>query len=112
VTEGEVEMIAGSCALELGDPTEAIRRFDAAIEADYRGDDQYPRSHAIYMARAAEAHLATRDLDSAVHCATLAMRCLEGVDSARSKATLAGLRKKLAVHNTVPVVREFLEATC
>lgn len=111
VTEGEIEMIAGSCALELGDPAEAIRRFDAAIDADYPGDDQYPRSHAIYMARAAEAHLATRDLDAAVHRANHAMRCLDGVDSARSKSTLSGLRKKLARYDDVSVVNEFLEAT-
>jgi len=111
VTEGEIEMIAGSCALELGDPAEAIRRFDTAISADYRGEDQYPRSHAIYMARAAEAHLAMRDLDAAVDRASHAMRCLDGVDSARSKSTLAGLRKKLKGHGEVPLVREFLEAT-
>lgn len=111
VTEGEVEMIAGSCALELGDPAEAIRRFDAAINADYRGDDLYPRSHAIYLARAAEAHLTMRDLDAAVQRATHAMRCLGGVDSARSTSTLAGLRTKLGGHGAVPVVRDFLEAT-
>ncbi|MDR3035059.1 MAG: transcriptional regulator, partial [Kitasatospora sp.] len=60
VTEGEIEMIAGSSALELGDPKEALRRFDAGM-ATYRGDEQYPRSHAIYLARAAEAHLAEGD---------------------------------------------------
>ncbi len=63
VTHGEIEMIAGSSALDLGDYEEAIRCFDAAILADYRGDDQFPRSHAIYLARAAEAHLARHDID-------------------------------------------------
>ena len=66
VTHGEIEMIAGSSALDLGDPAQAIRCFDAAIAADYRGDDQYPRSHAIYLARAAEAHLRLHDLDAAL----------------------------------------------
>jgi tetratricopeptide (TPR) repeat protein/transcriptional regulator with XRE-family HTH domain len=111
VTEGEIEMIAGSCALDLGDPAEAIRRFDAAIGADYRGDEQYPRSHAIYLARAAEAHLALRDVDAAVSQAIHATRCLGGVDSARSTSTLAGLRAKLADHRDARVVRDFLEAT-
>lgn len=111
VTEGEIEMIAGSCALELGDPAEAIRRFDAAVAADYPGDEQYPRTHAIYMARAAEAHLALHDLDAAVETATHAMRCLGGVDSARSTSTLADLRSKLAVQAGAPVIRDFLEAT-
>jgi hypothetical protein len=59
-------MIAVSSALDLGDYGEAIRRFDAAIKADYRGVDQYPRSHAIYLARAAQAHLARHDLDAAL----------------------------------------------
>lgn len=111
VTEGEIEMIAGSCALELADPAEAIRRFDAAIRADYRGDDQYPRSHAIYLARAAEAHLALRDIDTALGRAAHAMRCLGGVDSARSSSALAGLRTKFAAHSDVRSVRDFLEAT-
>ncbi len=111
VTQGEVEMIAGSSALELGDPGEAIRRFDAAISADYRGDDQYPRTHAIYLARAAEAYLALHDLDAAVDRAAHAIRCMRGVDSARSASTLVGLRTKLASHAKSPAVRDFLEAT-
>ncbi|MEV0754968.1 helix-turn-helix transcriptional regulator [Streptosporangium sp. NPDC050280] len=111
VTLGEVEMIAGSSALQLGDPHEAIRRFDAAIDANYAGDDQYPRTHAIYLARAADAHLALRDLDQAVAVADHAVRCLGGVDSARSTATLDDLRGKLAKHRHVAVVRDFLDLT-
>lgn len=108
---GEVEMIAGSSALQLGDPREAVRRFDAAIDANYAGDDQYPRTHAIYLARAAEAHLALRDLDQAVAVAEHAIRCLGGVDSARSTATLDDVRDKLAAHRDVPIVRNFLDLT-
>jgi transcriptional regulator with XRE-family HTH domain len=109
VTEAEIEMIAGSCALELGEPGEALRRFEAALAADYRGDDQYPRSAAIYLARAAEAHLVQHDLDAAVSRARQAVRCLASVDSARSSSTLAGLRAKLATHSASPVVRDFLD---
>jgi tetratricopeptide (TPR) repeat protein len=111
VTEAEIEMIAGSCALELGDPEEALRRFDAAIAADYRSDDQYPRSAAIYLTRAAEAHLALHDLDAAVARAAHAVRCLSSVDSARSSSTLSGLRGKLAPHRASQAVREFLDST-
>jgi hypothetical protein len=111
VTEGEIEMIARSCALGLGDPAEAVRCLDAAISADYRGDEQYPRSHAIYFARAAEAHLALRDVDAAATLATHATRCLGGVDSARSTSTLARLRTKLAARGGTRPVRDFLEAT-
>jgi tetratricopeptide (TPR) repeat protein len=109
VTEAEIEMIAGSCALELGDPAEALRRFDAALAADYQGDDQYPRSAAIYLARAAEAHLALHELDAAVARATHAARCLGSVDSVRSSSTLAGLHAKLEAHVASPVVRAYLE---
>lgn len=111
VTHGEIEMIAGSSALDLGDPALAIRCFDAAIQADYRGDDQYPRSHAIYLARAAEAHLRLHDLDAALERARHAVCCLGGVDSARSASAITGLRTKLAPHAASPAVREFLDAT-
>jgi tetratricopeptide (TPR) repeat protein len=111
VTRGEIEMIAASSALDLGDPARAVRCFDAAITADYRGDDQYPRSHAIYLARAAEAHLALRDLDAALDRAAHAVRCLGGVDSARSASAITGLRAKLKPHAASPLVRDFLEAT-
>lgn len=111
VTHGEIEMIAGSSALDLGDPAQAIRCFDAAMAADYRGDDRYPRSHAIYLARAAEAHLALRDLDAAAGKAAHAVRCLGGVDSARSSSAIAGLRAKLVPHARSRPVREFLEET-
>ncbi len=111
VTQGEIEMIAGSSALDLGDPAQAIRCFGAAITADYRGDDQYPRSHAIYLARAAEAHLRLHDLNAALDRAAHAVRCLGGVDSARSASAILSLRAKLAPHAASPAVREFLDAT-
>ncbi|MBL7502023.1 hypothetical protein I6A84_02520 [Frankia sp. CNm7] len=109
VDYGEIEMIAGSAALQLGDPAEAVRRFQAAMEASYPGDDEYPRSHAIYLARAAEAHLALRDLDAAVATARHAARCLGSVDSARSASELKELRAKLAMHVAHGPVREFLQ---
>jgi tetratricopeptide (TPR) repeat protein len=111
VTYGEVEMIAASSALDLDDPARAVRCFDAAIAADYRGDDEYPRSHAIYLARAAEAHLALHDLGAALDRAAHAVRCLGGVDSARSASAITGLRAKLKPHAASPRVRDFLEAT-
>jgi tetratricopeptide (TPR) repeat protein len=111
VTYGEIEMIAGSSAFDLGDHAQAIRCFDAAIQADYRGDDQFPRSHAIYLARAAEAHLALRDLDAAIERANHAVRCLGGVDSARSATAVKNLRARLAPHAAARQVRDFLDAT-
>lgn len=109
VTRAEIEMIAGSSALDLGDPIAALHFFTAAADADYPGDQQFPRSHAIYLARAAEAHLASHDLDAAVACARHAARCLKAVDSARSGSALSGLRRKLAPHSASPAVRDFLQ---
>ncbi|PKV82676.1 hypothetical protein BX283_0121 [Streptomyces sp. TLI_146] len=106
---GEIEMIAGSAALQLGDPAEAVCRFEAAMGASYPGDDEYPRSHAIYLARGAEAHLAMGDLDAALSSARHAARCLGSVDSARSATELKGLREKLAAHTAHAAVREFLQ---
>jgi hypothetical protein len=110
VDYGEIEMIAGSSALELGDPVEAVRRFDAGMKASYPGDEEFPRSHAIYLARAAEAYLALHDLDAAVAHARHAAACLGSVDSARSASELKGLREKLAPHTAHSGVRDFLQA--
>ncbi|MGC0314889.1 helix-turn-helix domain-containing protein [Kitasatospora acidiphila] len=109
VDYGEIEMIAGSSALELGDPAEAVRCFEAGMHA-YRGDEEFPRSHAIYLARAAEAHLALHDLDAAVAHAHHAALCLGAVDSARSASELKGLRARLAPHTAHTGVRDFLQA--
>lgn len=109
VDYGEIEMIAGSAALHLGDPAEAVRRFEAAMKASYPGDEEYPRSNAIYLARAAEAHLAMHDVDAAVANARHSARCLGSVDSARSASELKGLREKLVPHTSHAAVREFLQ---
>lgn len=109
VDQGEIEQIAGSCALELGEYAQAVRCFDAAM-ADYSGEE-YPRTHAIYLARAAEAHLALGDLDRAVERATTAVACLGGVDSARSTSTLISMRGRLSAHREATVVRSFLDVT-
>ncbi|MFJ9446434.1 helix-turn-helix domain-containing protein [Kitasatospora sp. NPDC101235] len=110
VTTSEVEMIAGSSALDLGDPAEALRRFEAGMRAHPSVDEEFPRSHAIYLARAAEAHLALTDLDAAIATAWQAAACLGSVDSARSSSQLKGLRAKLAPHTAYRPVADFLQA--
>ena len=67
-------MIAGSCALDLSNPTEAIRRFSAAVAADEAKESDYARSEAIYLMRAAEAHIRIGDLHGAVRWAQEAQR--------------------------------------
>jgi hypothetical protein len=51
------------------------------------------------------------DLDATLERARHAVRCLGGVDSARSASVITGLRAKLAPHAASPAVREFLDAT-
>jgi hypothetical protein len=50
-------------------------------------------------------------VDAALVQARKAMRCLGGVDSARSTSTFADLRTKLASYKKVSAVRDFLEET-
>lgn len=107
VDQAEIEMIAGSSSLEIGDPREAINRFSAAIAANY----EYPRSHAIYLARAADAHMQLMNLDEAIGAAEHAVECLGGVASARSTTAFTDLQGKLAAHRSVPLVADFLERT-
>ncbi|MBS2545498.1 helix-turn-helix domain-containing protein [Catenulispora sp. NL8] len=109
VTRGEIEMIAGSSALELGDPAHAVHCFNTAVRAESPEEVQYPKGHAIYLARAAEAHLALHDLDAAVDQARHAGKCLGSVESARSSSTLARLRRQLGEHRGHPTVRAFLQ---
>lgn len=110
VTAAEIEMIAGSSALQLNDPAWALHSFQAAIDSEQTGDVQFlPRWHAIYLTRAAEAHLGLHDLDAAVETGRRAAKCLGSVDSARSLKELTELRTRLEPHRGHRAVREFLE---
>ncbi|PZG41527.1 hypothetical protein C1I98_21075 [Spongiactinospora gelatinilytica] len=65
----------------------------------------------IYLARRAEAYLALGDLDAAVATAAEVVKLMGGIDSARSTATLKGLRGQLNAYRNVPVVADFLGGT-
>jgi hypothetical protein len=115
VNLGELRMLSGSCALNLGHPGEALTQFTAAEDgrrsADTYREDDFPRGAAIYLAREAEARIALDDLDGAVDTAHRAVEHMGGVTSARGTSTLEDLRSKFSVRKSVPVVREFLEST-
>lgn len=115
VNLGELRMLAGSCALNLGRPDEALTHFTAAEDgrrsADAYREDDFPRGAAIYLAREAEARIALDDLDGAVDTAHRAVEHMGGVTSARGTSTLDDLRSKLVVRKDVPLVREFLKST-
>ncbi len=107
LTEGEIEMLAGSSALDLGDPHRALGSFAAARKAEYAADG-YARDNALYLTRTAQAHLDLGDLDAACHTATEAFTQNGGVDSSRPSDALGELRDRLAPHHDVPAVRDFL----
>lgn len=115
VNLGELRMLAGSCALNLGRPGEALTQFtdaeDGRRSADVYREDDFPRGAAIYLAREAEARIALDDLDGAVDTAHRAVDHMGGVTSARGTSTLDNLRSKLAARKDVPLVRDFLEST-
>ncbi|MEU2770807.1 hypothetical protein ABZ628_29295 [Streptomyces diastaticus] len=59
----ETHQLLGSSALNLGNPRQALKHFQDASTAHHsEGEaydgDAFPRGHAIYLARLAEAHLA------------------------------------------------------
>ncbi|MFI0424165.1 hypothetical protein [Spongiactinospora sp. 9N601] len=112
VTAGELHQAAGSAALALGEPRRALDHFDAAIAAEDPYDPaKETRGAVIYLARRAEAYLALGDLDAAVATAAEVVKLMGGIDSARSTATLKGLRGQLNAYRNVPVVADFLGGT-
>ncbi|WTW95364.1 transcriptional regulator [Streptomycetaceae bacterium NBC_01309] len=114
VNAGELEMLAGSSALNLGRPADALVRFTAAQAArsdEVYHEDEFPRGAAIYLAREAGARIDLDDLDGAVDAARRAVDHMGGVSSARSTTTLAELRTQFSARRSVPVVREWLELT-
>ena len=114
---GEVHQLLGSSSLNLGHPRRALEHFQAASEsagvgsAEQYDADSFPRGHAIYLARLAEAQQALGDVDAAVSTAHQAVECMGGVTSARGSKTLDDLRRKLTSRSAVPGVRDFLEYT-
>ncbi|MBV9012941.1 MAG: hypothetical protein JO272_12990 [Pseudonocardiales bacterium] len=107
INDSEIRMLAGSCALDLGDPRRALEHVATAQGAF--DADSFPGDAAIYLARAAQAYLALGDLDAAAALGTQALHCHTSVDSARGDQTLASLHAKLARYGKIPTVREFLE---
>ncbi|GAA4635366.1 hypothetical protein GCM10023196_080560 [Actinoallomurus vinaceus] len=110
VTEAEIEMLAGSCALDLGDARQALRFFDHARAADHAADG-YIRDNALFLARAADAHLTLGQIDEACDIARQAYEQSGGVDSARPSGALADFRSRLVPYRNLAAAREFLALT-
>lgn len=110
MSEGEIEMVSASSALELGDPRRALTHFDAARRGAYSAEG-YARDNALYMVRAADAHLQLGDVDSACAVAGEALDRSDSIGSARPVSALTDFRVKLAPHREVRSAQEFLART-
>jgi tetratricopeptide (TPR) repeat protein len=114
VSKAELHSWAASNAADLNSPRRALTHYAAIPNTQQEtayDSAAYPRSHALRLTRQADAHLALRDVDAAVHAADQAVHTLGGVTSSRSTGILADLRGKLRAHRQVPLVRDFLERT-
>ncbi len=114
VTEGEIEWIAGSSALDLGRPEQAITHFDAAMETTpgnaFAGQAS-GRDHVLYLTRRAKAYLALGEVEEACTGARRALDQLKALDTSRPIDELADFRSQVAAWSDVPAAREFLELT-
>ncbi|WP_158575924.1 hypothetical protein [Streptomyces corynorhini] len=107
LTAGEIEMTAGSCALDLKDPGRALAHFTAAQASEFATTGNV-RDSLLYLTRAAQAHLALGDLDATCATATEVFNENNAVGSSRPSDALSSLRDQLITHRDVGVVRDFL----
>lgn len=107
LTAGEIEMLAGSSALDLEDPRRALTHFEQARRVQYAADG-YARDHVLYLTRTARAHLQLGDLDAACAAATDAFTQNATLNSSRPSDALDDLRDELASHRDVRAVKDFL----
>ncbi len=108
IDEWEIEYSAGSSALDLGDPATALGHFEGALAPAFGAGGRH-RDHAQVLVRAAEAHLAGGDVETACDRAGRAVDLLDGVSSARSTGSLDSFRGRLSPHRPTRAVREFLD---
>ncbi|MDT3398704.1 XRE family transcriptional regulator [Streptomyces sp. B1866] len=106
VTRPDIDVLAGSCLLDLGRPADAQQRF-AAAHATY--EPGYVRTHAMYLSRMATAHLQQGELDAACDFATESLTLLADLNSARSTDQLRDFAKQLAPYRDNPAASDFLD---
>jgi tetratricopeptide (TPR) repeat protein len=98
LTDGELEMLAGSCALDLGRPDRALDHFATARQLHYAAEG-YVRDDALYLTRAAVAHLDQGDVDQACAVARQALARSSTVDSTRPTGALREFRTRLSTEH-------------
>lgn len=106
VLRPEIDMLAGSCLLDLGRPARAQVKF---TEADAAYGPEYVRTHIVYLSRMATAQLQEGDLEGACGYADQALDLLTDINSHRSTEQVRDFAVKVAPHGDVPAVRALLE---
>lgn len=108
LTAGELEMLNASCALDLGQPEQALDHFAAARDLHYAAEG-YVRDDALYLARAASAHLDQGDVVQACAVGQQALDRSKSVESTRPTGALRDLTVRLSTnHANHRAVRTFL----
>ncbi|MBI1758395.1 MAG: hypothetical protein HYR62_04110 [Actinobacteria bacterium] len=107
--EYELRVCAGRAAMDLGEPQTAAAHFLAGASAPAAAG--YPRTTTLNLTWAAQAQVASGELDLACDTGRRAADLATQVDSRRTADTMARLRDDLAPHRSVPVVRDFLDRT-
>ncbi|AEM88972.1 helix-turn-helix domain-containing protein [Streptomyces violaceusniger] len=102
----EVDMLTGSCMLDLGRPADAQRHFS---QADAAYGPEYVRTHVLYLSRMATAQLQQHDVEAACMSTSQALDLATSVHSGRSSDHVRDAVKQLRPYRRVPAVRDLLD---
>ncbi|WP_018681158.1 tetratricopeptide repeat protein [Actinokineospora enzanensis] len=108
LTEGEIDIMAGRCLVELGLPDRAVPLLENALR-DY--PVELTRETALYTSWLAEAHLRAGDIDTGVSHADRVLDLTRTTASTRGRDRAMVLIRLLEPHRNVGIVRDFLERT-
>ncbi|MFE7130883.1 XRE family transcriptional regulator [Streptomyces sp. NPDC057638] len=106
VEKSEIDMLTGSCLLDLGRPAAAQTKF---AEADAAYGPGYVRTHALYLSRMASSQYQQGAVDAACDTGMQALNLLETLNSGRSTDHVRDLAASMSGHLRVPAVRDFRE---
>ncbi|MDN3059382.1 XRE family transcriptional regulator [Streptomyces sp. SRF1] len=106
VQRPEVDMLTGSCMLDLGRPADAQRHFS---RADAAYGPEYVRTHVLYLSRMATAQLQQRQVDAACASTSQALTLAADVHSGRSSDHVRDAVKQLLPYRRERAVRDLLD---
>jgi tetratricopeptide (TPR) repeat protein len=107
VDHNELQIMTGRCWTELRRPLRAVPVLEQVLAGF---DDKHARDKALYLCWLADAYLCAGEIEQAADVAHRVIDLSAGVASVRPRQRLAPVLRGLAVHRTVPAVREALEA--